>query len=142
MKLKQIVMICVAVAAASLSFGQSATLVADKPSAAAGSEFTLTASAYYPGVPSALGWSVTLPEGWTYVSTGGANPPSVGPQNGATGTLEWAYTDVPAGSVQFSFTVRATGKAGIVQLRAQALLRADGKQQAVDAAPVSVSIAP
>ena len=135
-------MLVVAVAAAALAFGQSATLVTDKSSAAAGSEITLTASVNYSAAPSAIGWSVTLPEGWTFVSTGGVNPPAVGPQHGATGTLEWAYTEVPAGSAQFSFTVKAAGKPGSLQLSAKALLRADGKQQTVEVAPVSVSVTP
>src|SRR4051812_4883399 len=96
MNLRKIATFGAALLAAAASYGQSATLTPASSNVAAGTPVTLTASANYVGSLSAVGWSVTLPEGWSFVSTSGPNPPQVGPQAGATGTLEWAYTNVPA----------------------------------------------
>ena len=129
-----------ALAVASISYGQSAAVVADKTSAAAGSEISLTASATYSGTPAAMGWAVTLPEGWTYVSTAGPDVPAISPQPGATGTIEWAYTDAPAGVAHFRFTVKVAGKAGDSAIKAKLILRSGGKEQSADAPAVVVSV--
>ena len=69
----------------------------------AGGTVTFTAAvAGYPGATSAIGWTVTLPAGWAYVS--GTGEPGVKPAAGTTGALEWAYLDIPQ-SGTFSFTV-------------------------------------
>ena len=44
---------------------------------------------YAAGVtPTALGFTVHLPEGWAPVSTGGTQAPEIRPPSGATGALE------------------------------------------------------
>ena len=59
--------------------------------------------------PQQLGWSLILPVGFSYL--GGQDEPSVKPQAGATGTLEWAHATIPAsGSV---FQVRLAYVAGL-----------------------------
>ncbi|MBI5767102.1 MAG: hypothetical protein HZA93_04855 [Verrucomicrobia bacterium] len=142
MNARQLLVLAASLLTASIGFGQSASLVADKSAVASGAELTLTASATYEGTPSAMGWSVTLPAGWSYVSTTGPDVPAITPQAGATGTIEWAFTESPAGVAHFRFTVKATGKAGDSVLKARVLLRAAGKQQTVEASPVAVSVTP
>lgn len=140
MHLRNIATICAALMAASVGYGQSATLTADAPAVTAGSMLTLTASANYSGTPNAVGWSVTLPAGWSFVSTAGPDAPQVGPQAGATGALEWAYADVPAGAARFRFTVKTGSNPGPAQLQAKVFLRVDGKQHDVDVAPLGVTV--
>ena len=142
MNLKNLLTLLAAAAVTSMGFGQSATLVSDRTTPAAGVELSLTASASYAGTPSAMGWSVTLPAGWSYVSTGGPDVPAITPQAGATGTLEWAYTDTPGSAARFTFIVKTSGKPGTQQLAAKVLLRADGKQSTVAVTPVAVTITP
>ncbi len=122
--------------------GQPPQLTAGAAAVAAGTILTLSASASYPEVPSAVGWSVTLPDGWIFLATTGSDAPQVTPQEGATGILEWAYTKVPAGCVRFSFTVRAPGKPGRAELPARLFLRVDGRQQQVEAIPATVTVVP
>lgn len=141
MNLKKFTALLAACFAASFGFAQSATLTADRSAASAGEVVTVTASVTYAGTPGAMGWSVTLPAGWSYVATSGPNVPSIAPQEGATGTLEWAYTDAPAGAARFSFSVKAAGKPGTQQVSGKALLRADGKQTTAEAAPITISVA-
>jgi len=70
----------------------------------AGGNVTLTASVSgYPVDTNAIGWTVTLPAGWAYVS--GTGEPGVKPSAGTTGSLGWAYISIPAGSTSFAFTV-------------------------------------
>jgi hypothetical protein len=142
MNIRNTAIICCLVLATPVAYAQSATLVADVPVVAASSVVRLTASANYPVAPNAVGWSVTLPEGWTFVATGGPDAPQVGPQDGATGTLEWAYADVPANAARFSFTVKASSRPGALQLTAKVFLRVEGKQQAVEVAPAKIILTP
>jgi hypothetical protein len=141
MKFRRIFLSSVALAAASLGFAQSATLSGDKSSVASDAELTLTFSATYAGAPGAMGWSVSLPEGRSYVSTSGSDIPAIAPQAGATGTLEWAHTYAPVGVAHFRFTVKAAGKPGEAQLKGTLLLRAAGKQQTIESAPVGFDVA-
>jgi hypothetical protein len=140
MNIRNLATICVALLTAALGHAQSAALTPASANVSGGTTVTLTASANYVGAPSAVGWSVTLPEGWSFVGTSGPNPPQVAPQAGATGTLEWAYTNVPADVAVFVITVKAAGKPGTVQLPAKVLLRANGKQQTVEVTPATVSV--
>jgi hypothetical protein len=140
MNLIKIATLCGWLAAASLGYGQSATLIADTTVVSTGSELTLRPSVVYPGTPNAVGWSITLPDGWSFVATNGPDVPQIGPEPGSTGTLEWAYANVPIGGARFSFKVKAGGAAGSVKLIARVLLRIDGKQQQMDAGPLSISV--
>ena len=140
MNLRKFIAISAVVWTASATYGQTATLTADTTAVSAGAVVTVTASAYYSVAPAAAGWSVTLPEGWTFVATSGSDAPQVGPDAGATGTLEWAYATVPANSARFVITVKASGKAGPVQLKPKLYLRVDGKQQDVEVAPLSLTV--
>lgn len=83
----------------------SATLVSSVSSLqSGGGTVTLTAAITYASTPTALGFEVVLPAGWAYV--GGVGEPSVKPDAGTTGTLEWAYSSgFGATSSGFSFTV-------------------------------------
>jgi YHYH protein len=59
---------------------------------------------YSGAAPSALAWSVLLPAGAVYLSSGGAEG-TVKPAAEATGLLEWKWTSVPAGSCSFTYTI-------------------------------------
>jgi hypothetical protein len=105
----------------------------------AGGTVTFTAAvAGYPGTTSAIGWTVTLPTGWAYVS--GAGEPSVTPLPGDTGTLGWAYTTIPA-NASFSFTVsypaNLTANATIASA---VIVRFSGNRQ--DVTPTAVTLQP
>ncbi len=54
----------------------------------------------------ALGYRVTLPEGWEYVYAGGNNAPSISPEEGTKGLLEFAWINIPQNGVEFTYTVR------------------------------------
>jgi hypothetical protein len=87
--------------------GYSATqAVAGSGGYTAGGTVTITNTLNYgSSVSGALGWSVVLPAGWTYVSSAGQNGDSQ-PATGATGTISWAWTNVPPGnSVTFTYTL-------------------------------------
>lgn len=69
----------------------------------AGGSLTFTATITYTSAPSVLAFSATLPSGWTYLS--GVNEPTlVRPAAGSTGTLGWAYDNVPTSPASFTFT--------------------------------------
>jgi len=140
MNLRNIAAFCAVVMTASVSYGQSATLTSNTPTAASGSVITLAASVSYPGTPNAVGWSITLPEGWSFVGSNGANLPQISPESGATGTLEWAYANVPEATARFTVTVKTGGKPGVTKLQAKVYLRVGGKQQTVDVAPLVVTV--
>jgi uncharacterized delta-60 repeat protein len=73
-----------------------------------GGTVSFTATLNYSAPPTALGFSVFAPAGWSYVS--GAGEPSVAPLAGDTGTLSWAYTgDFGSGASSFTFTLAYTG---------------------------------
>lgn len=142
MNIRKIALLCAFITIASAGYAQSVTLAADLPAVSAGSVLRLTASVAYPVTPGAVGWAITLPEGWSFVATAGPDVPQVGPQDGATGTLEWAYAEVPAGAARFSFTVKTSGRPGALQVMAKVFLRVDGRQQTIEATPVKISVAP
>lgn len=131
---------CAVALTTAVGYSQSATLTADASTVSAGSVLTVTASASYSSTPNAVGWAVTLPEGWTFVATTGPDAPQVGPVAGATGSLEWAYASVPANAARFSCTVKTAEKPGPAQLSAKVFLRVDGKQQNVRVAPLQVTL--
>ena len=59
---------------------------------------------YSGAAPSSLAWSVLLPAGCVYLSSGGAEG-TVKPAAEATGLLEWKWTSVPAGPFSFTYTI-------------------------------------
>jgi hypothetical protein len=140
MNFRKISTVCAALLATAASYGQSATLTPLSSNASGGAVVTLSAAASYTGRPGAVGWMVTLPEGWSYVGTAGLNPPQVAPQEGATGTLEWAYTTVPPDAGVFIIVLKAGRRTGPAILHGRVLLRADGKQHAVEVAPAIVAV--
>ncbi len=98
--------------------------------------FTAAVSGYT-NATSAIGWSVTLPAGWSYVS--GTGEPDVKPAAGQTGTLEWAYISIPE-SASFTFTI--SYPAGIVadaSIASAVIVRASGFAQTTTPAAVTLS---
>jgi hypothetical protein len=72
----------------------------------AGGTLTFQAAITYAGLtPSALGYVITLPDGFSLVSIGGTNVPNVAPTPGTTGVLEFAYSTLPANAASFSVVV-------------------------------------
>jgi hypothetical protein len=104
-----------------------------------GGTVTFTNTLLYSGIPTGLGWSVTLPSGWTFVSDGGAVA-DVRPLAGDTGTLEWAWAAVPTSPLNFTYTVRApVGAFAVQQLTAEAMVRWAGQLDRVTLSPLNVS---
>ena len=70
----------------------------------AGGTVTIINSLTFTGPATSLGWSVTLPAGWSFASdagTAGVTKPEVG----ATGTIAWAWTTPPASPLNFTYTL-------------------------------------
>lgn len=119
------------------AFAQSATLTSNTNTLApAGGNVVLTATANYDGEPGALGWSIALPADWSLVSVVGPNVPAVSPETGATGTLEFAYTNVPANRAEFSVMVRYPANAATASATPTVLVRAGGKLSTLSPAGV------
>ncbi|HUR56835.1 MAG TPA: hypothetical protein VM029_03940 [Opitutaceae bacterium] len=117
-----------ALLASATVFAQSASLKADNTTlAASGGSVLLTATVSYDGEPSALGWSILLPADWSLVSVTGPNMPAIVPEAGATGTLEFAYTAVPANRAEFSVLVSYPAGAGTTTAAPTVLIRTAGK---------------
>jgi hypothetical protein len=95
----------------------------------AGRAVTVTSTLSYTGTPSALSWSVLLPAGWTFgaaSSTGAA----VAPVIGQTEVIDWAWSEIPASPVVFSYTLNVpVGDNGVVELVALAGVRGTVTQQ-------------
>ena len=70
-----------------------------------GGTIKLSASVTYEQVPGALGWSVSLPDGWALVETSGVRRPEIVPSAGATRKLEWAFVSIPESPAKFEFVV-------------------------------------
>lgn len=76
-----------------------------------GSNFEVTIRITYSGSISALGVEDTIPQGWTYVSVAGTNPPTVTPQVDATGILGFGWLAPPSSPVEFKYTVKVPSAA-------------------------------
>jgi uncharacterized repeat protein (TIGR02543 family) len=89
----------------------------------------------FPGsVPVQLGWSIVLPPGFSYA--GGSNEPDVKPLIGNTGTVEWAYFNIPASGSTFRVTLAyGPGIVGRQSIYATLLYR-------TNALPTSVTLPP
>ncbi len=74
--------------------------------ASTGGTISLGVALRYSGALSSLGFQLgPLPAGWSYVSSGGSNIPQITPVAGDSGTLGFAYTSVPTGGADFTFTL-------------------------------------
>jgi hypothetical protein len=130
------------VANVTISGGHSATQAQVGSGYVAGSTVTLTNTLTYTGTASSLGWQVTLPAGWSFASDGGSSG-DVKPATGATETLEWAWTTVPASPVTFTYTVNVpAGETVARSLTAAGIVRSGGTVATVAATPSPVTIAP
>jgi hypothetical protein len=110
------------------AFAQTASLTADQTALApAGGTIALTATVNYEGEPGAVGWSIALPAEWSLMSVAGPNVPAIKPEAGSTGTLEFAYTNVPANRAEFSVMVRYPANATTAVARPTVIVRAGGK---------------
>ena len=110
--------------ATAAAFGQSASITAASATyATGGGAVTFTATISYASQPTALGFTVELPAGWSYA--GGANEPSIKPRSGATGTLEWVFpSGFGTGSSAFTFSANySAGLSGSQTITASALYR-------------------
>lgn len=99
-----------------------------------GGKSTISCTLAFPGQPSALGWSVVIPPGWSYDS--GQNEPGVHPSSGDSGTLAWAWSSIPTSPIQFSYTLRVpSGESGQKSISGTASKREAGKSQQVAVTP-------
>lgn len=135
--LKLLVLLLSSVAATS---AQTATLSSQSASLSkSGGVLTITATVTYTGLPSAIGWSVTLPSGWSYAGAGSGTP-GVAPMNGQTGTLDWAFTTIPASPATFSFRVNyPVGLTGTHTIGGSAVFREAGQLRNLSVTSLSLS---
>ncbi len=124
---------------ASFALAQNASLVSDTSVLAqSGGTLVLRATADYDGEPGALGWAIALPADWSLVAVNGPQAPAIAPEAGSTGTLEFAYTSVPAGRAEFAVIVRYPANAASTQAVPTVLLRKAGKLTTLTPAPVAL----
>jgi len=117
-----------AIFSSDVAFAQNATLSSDTTALVrSGGTVTLTATADYDATPGALGWSIALPADWTLVSVSGPNVPAIAPEPGSAGTLEFAYTSVPAQRAEFSVQVHYPANASAIKATPTVLVRSGGK---------------
>ena len=105
--------------------------------AGGGGELVLNVDIVYGEAPAALGMSLNLPQGWSFVGTAGAGKPVIAPAAGSTESVDLAWMSAPAEHAEFSVTLRYPAGQAATTLSGQALLRRDGKALAL---PISVSI--
>jgi hypothetical protein len=139
MKTFRLLLAASATLAASWAFAQSASLTSDTTVLAqSGGTLVLRATAEYMGEPGALGWAIALPADWSLVAINGPQAPAVAPEAGSTGTLEFAFTAVPAGRAEFSVIVRYPANAPSTQATPTVLVRSGGKLTTLTPAPVEL----
>jgi len=142
MNLKFLITLLLAVFTASAAQAASPATAALVPSSShllpGGGTVTFTANvAGYPGPTTAIGWTVNLPAGWSYVS--GTGEPDVKPVAGTVGTLEWAYVSIPT-DASFSFTVAyPAGITNTQTVTSAVIVRVSGHRQNVTPEDVSFS---
>ena len=91
-----------------------------------GQTITITNSITYTGTASSLGWSVLLPSGWSFLSSGGSTG-DVGPNVGDTKVLDWAWTTPPASPVTFTYTLNVPANTtGAQSIQSLVILRLNG----------------
>jgi len=102
---------------------EGAAIIPRSSSFNVGQAFEFTLKAAYGGEPSAFGWEVVLPEGWSYVDDDSAA--NVKPSSGQRGALGWAwFSGFPPSNTGFKVRVLppASSSAG-AQLAARAMVR-------------------
>ena len=100
---------------------------------------SITATISFSGSPSALGWTVNLPSGWTYA--GGTGEPGVTPRTGQTGSLDWAYTSMPASPAQFTFRANYPGGlSGAQSIGGSAVYREGGQLRTLSVAALNLTV--
>ena len=70
-----------------------------------GTDITVSNSIQYTEALTALGVSVNIPEGWTFVGVGGRNVPLTKLKMGDKGPLEFYWVNIPANPVNFTYTI-------------------------------------
>jgi alpha-tubulin suppressor-like RCC1 family protein len=101
----------------------------------AGVTVTITNTLSYSSPAGGLGWSATIPPGWSYAG-GGVGEGDVKPAVGATGTLDWAWTTPPPSPVTFTYTLNVPpGETGTRTVAANAIARLGGEPQTVAVSP-------
>ncbi len=114
----------------------------------AGGTVTFTAAISYPSPVSTLGFSLTLPTGWSYLSgttVAGTLPaePAIAPSAGRTGLLEWAFIDPPIGTATFTFTAAyAAGTSGSQSVTPNLLLRTSTGTPPTTVTPPTLALPP
>jgi hypothetical protein len=118
---------------------QTASLTADSTTlAAGGGTVSIAATITYSGRPSALGWTITLPAGWSYA--GGDNP-GVAPSSGQTGALDWAFTSIPASPARLTFRANyPAGQSGAATVGGSAVYREDGQLRSLSVPSLALSV--
>ena len=100
-----------------------------------GGTVTVNSTVTYAGPCVGLGWTLLLPEGWTYASGGGTEGETK-PRVGTPSLLEWAWTNIPASPVTFSTTLNVpSGAVGAKTLAASAIFR-------ITAGPLTMMVKP
>ncbi len=95
-----------------------------------------------PAMITALGFSETLPAGWTFVSAAGSGGegPEVGPEPGAAGVLEFAWISIPVFPYTFTYTVAIPeDAAGAATLTGYVAYRLDGGPLSTDDLSTSIN---
>jgi hypothetical protein len=129
------------VAAVTVSGGVAASHAVVGGGYVAGGTVTITNTLTYAGSASSLGWQVTLPAGWSFAADAGSAG-DVKPAAGTTGTLEWAWSTVPASPVTFTYTVNVpAGETEPRSLTASGIVRAGGTVTTVTATPSPLTVA-
>jgi hypothetical protein len=109
-----------------LPAGTSATHAVVGAGYTAGGTVTITNTITYVGTATGLGWQVLLPDGWSFAS-GSDTPGQTKPAVGATGSLEWTWTTIPASPVTFTYTLNVPANAfGSQELAALAIVQLGG----------------
>jgi hypothetical protein len=100
-----------------------------------GGTVTVNSTVTYAGPCVGLGWTLLLPEGWTYASGGGTEGETK-PPVGTPSLLEWAWTNIPASPVTFSTTLNVpSGAVGEKTLAASVIFR-------IAAGPLTMMVKP
>jgi hypothetical protein len=122
--------------------GYAATQALVGPGYLGGGTVTITNTLTYVAPSQSLGWSVTLPAGWSFASDGGSAGETK-PAAGATGEIAWAWTSVPpSGSLTFTYTLNVpVGESGTRALTALAVARPGGNPVVYVANPNPLAVA-
>lgn len=128
-----------AIVLAGRAIASSATCTPTAFTTSDGALVVFVAHVDYPATPAAVGWTLTLPAGWSYAA--GEGEPEIKPLPGQTGELEWAWIAVPAHALSFTFTLRPPARATATPVfHASALFSdADGTTHTLCLAPIRLA---